>query len=73
MSTGTDGRVCRYGVLNADMFGHPSEPGEYVNWSEPEMLTGDDFVNMGIGTAEFYAATNPHMIVFELDSDTAGS
>jgi hypothetical protein len=55
----------RYGLLNAHMFGHPSEPGEYVNWSEPDYMTDADLIDLGLGTVADYAEESPHMIVFE--------
>lgn len=58
--------VAHYGLLNAHMFGTPSEPGEYVNWSKPDWKTDADFADLfdGMTVAE-YAEANPHMIVFE--------
>jgi hypothetical protein len=53
----------RYLVVNASMFGHPSEPGERVDWSAPDLFTPADFHALGLGDAATYAAENPHMIV----------
>lgn len=64
----TEVSVRRYGVLNAAMFGRPSAPGEYVNWSEPDILTEDDLIWLGLGDAASLAAGAPHLIVFELEA-----
>lgn len=55
------------GIINAHMFGAKTEPGEYVDWSQPDLFTPEDMIVMGLGDPAEYAAANPHMIVFEVE------
>lgn len=57
--------TARLGVINAAMFGRESEPGEHVDWCEPDYLNADTFRAL-LGDVAAYAADNPHMIVFVL-------
>lgn len=54
----------RIGVINADMFGTPSEPGEHIDWSEPDFFTPSE-AEFLLGDVAAYAASNPHMIVWD--------
>lgn len=53
-----------FGLINAHMFGAPTEPGEHVMWSEPDYFQESMFWDLGYNSVEEYAASNPHMIVF---------
>jgi hypothetical protein len=55
------------GIINAHMMGATSEPGEYVDWSEPDVMTERD-AEFLLGDVAAYAASNPHMIIFEVES-----
>lgn len=55
-----------YGVLNAAMFRHPSEPGEYVTWSEPDYLTEEEFLFLLEEDPASAAESNPQLIIFEV-------
>src|SRR5512143_1198921 len=57
--------ACVIGLLNSPMFGTPTEPGEHVDWSEPDYFEVADFEDNVEQTIEAYAADNPHMIVWE--------
>lgn len=54
------------GIVNADMFGTPSEPGEHVDWSLPDYFTAEEWVKVLTEPVEDFAATATHMIVFEV-------
>lgn len=54
------------GILNAHMFGTLAAPGEHVNWSTPDVDTPEGWYGLLGVTVEEYAATSPHMIVFEV-------
>jgi hypothetical protein len=56
------------GMVNAHMFGHASEPGEYVDWFAPDYDTVEGWRDLLGMTIEEYAADSPHMIVFEVQS-----
>jgi hypothetical protein len=60
------------GILNASMFGTPREPGEHVNWSRPDIMPRDDWYYLLGVPVEEYAATSPHMIVFEITTCPCG-
>ena len=52
-------------IINAAMFGTPSEPGEYVDWSTPDVHDEIEwFEILGVDVATF-AEDNPHMIVWD--------
>lgn len=53
------------GIINAHMYGHPSEPGEYVDWSAPDYMTRAEWRDFLGVPVEVFAADNPHMIVWE--------
>lgn len=53
-----------FGLLNAHMFGMDTEPGEHVNWSEPDYFDESMFWDLGYESVEEYAQEMPHMIVF---------
>jgi hypothetical protein len=55
------------GVVNAAMFGTEAAPGEQVDWSAPDLFTPEEFAEIGLGDPASYAASNPHMIVFEAE------
>lgn len=56
-----------FGMVNADMFGTESAPGEYVDWSAPDIMTREEWADL-LGTSlESYASWNLHMIVFEVN------
>lgn len=56
------------GIVNAAMFGTATEPGEYTDWSTPDVDTREGWATLLGSSVEDYAADNPHMIVFELTS-----
>lgn len=56
------------GIINAHMFGTPSEPGEHVNWSEPDYFTVEEFEEILETDPATFAEESPHMIVFEVES-----
>lgn len=56
------------GIVNADMFGSESAPGEHVDWSAPDVDTAPGWAaSLGQSVAD-YAEDNPHMIVFIVDA-----
>jgi hypothetical protein len=56
------------GILNAHMFGQATEPGEHVDWSEPDVMTEEEWEQvLGMSIAD-YAVTAPWMIVWEIES-----
>lgn len=55
------------GVINADMFGRDTAPGERVDWSAPDYYTANDFAALVGQDVATYAAASPHMIVFVAD------
>ena len=58
-------------ILNAHMFGSETEPGEHVDWSTPDVDTVEGWTDtLGMDVVE-YAATAPHMIVFEIPWEDA--
>lgn len=57
----------KIGVLNAHTFGCPAAPGE-PDWSEPDVFTVDEFEQLVEVDLPTYAATSPHMIVFEVEA-----
>lgn len=57
--------VDRILIINADMFGTPTEPSEHVDWNEPDVMTADEWNEYLGTTVEAFAAANPHMIVAE--------
>ena len=54
------------GILNAHMFGAATEPGEYIDWSEPDYNTPEEWAWILGMPVESFAAISPHMIVFDL-------
>lgn len=54
------------GMINAHMSGTFFDPDEGVEWSEPDVLSADDWGYLLGITVEEYAEANPHMIVFEV-------
>lgn len=59
-------------MINAHMLGTPTEPGEHVDWSEPDIMTEADWTELlGTSVAE-YAASSPHMIVWEVEPSWPG-
>lgn len=56
--------MSRYGIINADMFGTESSPGEHIDWSAPDVMTRQEWADLLGQSLETYAAENPHMIVF---------
>lgn len=61
-----------YLVINADMFGTPSAPGEHVDWSTPDVFRAEDFEDLVSSDVATYAGDSPHMIVMEVPLDTPG-
>lgn len=62
----------RIGIVNAAMWGTPSEPGEHVNWSAPDYFDPEDFADIFRGqTVEGLATECPHLIVFVADDGEA--
>lgn len=57
----------KVGILNADMFGAESEPSEHVDWSTPDIMTREEWIELLGSSPEMYASWNPHMIVFEVN------
>lgn len=55
-------------ILNAHMFDRATEPGEHVDWSSPDVYPADEWHRILGESVEEYAAANPHMIVFEVES-----
>lgn len=53
------------GIINSTMFGAPLEPTEHVDWSSPDWNTREDWEGLLGQSVEDYAASWPHMIVFE--------
>lgn len=53
------------GIINAHMFGTEAEIGEHVNWSRPDVDTSEGWADTLGMSVEEYAASSPHMIVFE--------
>lgn len=60
-----EGMTYQYGILNLDMFGTPSEPGEHVDWSVPDYFDAETILDICGMSPEEYAETSPHMLVFE--------
>ena len=58
-----------YGLINSHMFGQATEPGEYVDWSEPDYATAEEWRYLLGQTIPEYAADSPHMIIFLVESD----
>lgn len=56
-----------YGLINSHMFGQNTEPGEYVNWSEPDYATAEEWRDLLGQDVTDYAANSPHMIVFLIE------
>lgn len=55
-------------ILNGHMLGHASEPGEHVNWSEPDVMSEQEWERLlGMSVAD-YAVIAPWMIVWEVAS-----
>lgn len=56
------------GVLNASMVGMTTEPGEHVNWSEPDYFEdeGTFFYCLALFPEEL-AEISPHLIIFEIE------
>lgn len=46
------------------MFGSATEPGEYVDWSAPDVMTESEWADLLGQDVASFAAENPHMIVF---------
>lgn len=62
-----DGCECdeeQIGMLNSPMFRTEAAPGEYVDWSKPDVLPTGAWEPLLDVSVEDYAAANPHMIVF---------
>lgn len=55
----------RIGLLNRDMLGVESAPGEHVDWSSPDIMNVRDAEYL-LGDIAAYAESHPHMIVFEI-------
>lgn len=56
------------GILNAHMFGRVPEPGEHVDWSEPDVMSEREWEQvLGMSIAD-YAVVAPWMIVWEIES-----
>lgn len=55
-----------YGIINSDMLGTPTEPGEHVDWSSPDIMTRGEWEALLEQRLEEFAASAPHMIVFEV-------
>jgi len=52
-------------VINGDMLGATSEPGEHVDWSTPDTMTAAEWEDVLDQPIEEFAAQSPHMIVWE--------
>lgn len=59
-------------IINAHMIGAATEPGEYVDWSSPDVMPEQEWTDLlGMSVAEF-ADANPHMIVMAVESCLPG-
>jgi hypothetical protein len=57
--------VPEFCVINGDMIGHAAEPGEHVNWSEPDRFaSAEEFTEVTGVTPEDMASESPWMIVY---------
>lgn len=60
------------GILNGAMYVTPAEPGEHVDWNEPDVHEQRYWESLfGWMPIADYAATNPHMIVFVVTPEEA--
>lgn len=55
------------GMINADMFGWPREIGEHCDWSTPDYWNDMEWADFFGISIEEYAATTPHMIIWEVE------
>jgi len=53
-------------VINGDMLGTESAPGEYVDWNKPDIMTPAEWFEFIGCTVEQLAAESPHMIVWQV-------
>lgn len=56
------------GVVNADMFGAQSVFGEHVDWSQPDLFTEAEFVDLLEASPAEIAEKCPHLIIFEVEA-----
>lgn len=57
----------RYGLINAHMIGTEAAPGEYVDWSTPDIMTRQEWRELLGDEVEVYAERSTHMIVFVVE------